>query len=361
MKRLTFLMFLMFVCVLAVSAAYDFGVFVNSNTNNIQFIDPESQTVSSPKLAGLLGSYGGGLFDVVITPDKKTIVVSNFGDSKIFFISIDNIFGEPTVVKALRIGFFAEDMAITPDGKYLLVTDGGFSPRVAVIDMSCYNFLKSNNLGTNRYANAVDITPDSKTAVFVDYFQGRAYSYSLQNDGSLVYINTAWVLPCRPVNVTISPDGHTAILASAGNSVCVALAIDDTGLIYGTESVPMPFKSGQSCVFNKAGDKAYYLSNSQNNGTKIVELLITGPGQVTASGNTISCYPPKGTSQLFGVDTIALDPSGNYLYVANPTLSGGLQGIDILDLTTYTRIGYVVGNGIPTGIAFTSSDGGDGE
>ncbi len=359
MKRLTFLMFLMFVCVLAVSAADDFGVFVNSNTNNIQFIDPESQTVSSPKLAGLLGSYGGGLFDVVITPDKKTIVVSNFGDSKIFFISIDNIFGEPTVVKALRIGFFAEDMAITPDGKYLLVTDGGFSARVAVIDMSCYNLLKSNNLGT-RYANAVDISPDGKTVLLADYFQGRAYSYALQNDGSLVYINTAWVLPCRPVNVTISPDGKTAIMASAGNSACVALAIDDTGLIYGTEIVPMPFRNGQSCVFNKTGDKAYYLSNSQNNGTKVIELLITGPGQVTA-GNTISCYPAKGTSQLFGVDTIALDPSGNYLYVANPTLSGGLQGIDILDLTTYTRIGYVEGKGIPTGIAFTSSDGGDGE
>jgi WD40 repeat protein len=300
---------------------------------------------------------------VVITPDKKTIAVSNFGDSKVFFISLDNIFEEPTIVKALRIGFFAEDMALTPDGKYLLVTDGGFSARAAVVDMSCYNLLKNNNLGT-RYANAVDITttPDGKyIVVFADYFSGRAYSFELQgNDGSLVYINTAHFLPHRPVNVTFSPDGKTAILPSAGTSACVALAIDDTGLIYSTQTVAMPFKNGQSCVFNKTGDKAYYLSNSQNNGTKIVELLISGPGQVTASGNTISCYPPKGTSQLFGVDTIALDPAGNYLYVANPTLSGGLQGIDILDVTTYTRIGYVQGTGIPTGIAFTTSNG-DGE
>jgi DNA-binding beta-propeller fold protein YncE len=350
----------------AVSANDGFGVVANSNTNNIQFIDPATNETTGPWLAGHLGSYGGGLFDVVITPNGKTAFVSNFGDSKVFCIDISGGFDvEPQLVKAVKIPFFAEDMVITPNGKYVLVTDGGFSARVAVI--SIYDngiiapyLLKINNLGT-RYANAVDITPDGKTVLVADYFSGCAYSYALQNDGTLVYINTAWVLPCRPVNVTISPDGHTAILASAGNSVCVALAIDDTGLIYGTEIVSMPFRSGQSCVFNKAGDKAYYLSNSQNNGTKIVELLITGPGQVTASGNTISCYPPKGTSQLFGVDTIALDPSGNYLYVANPTLSGGLQGIDILDLTTYTRIGYVVGNGIPTGIAFTSSDGGDGE
>ncbi len=360
MKRLTFLMFLMFVCVGLVSAADDFGVFVNSNTNSFQFIDPETMTVSSNKLAGELGSYGGGLFDVVITPDKKTIAISNFGDSKIFFIAVEGPFCcEPSITKALRIGFFAEDMALTTDGKYLLVTDGGFSPRVAVIDMSCGNLLKNNNLGT-RYANAVDVNANG-TVLLADYSQGRAYSYALQSDGSLVYINTAWCLPNRPVNVTFSPDGKTAILACAGTSTCVALAIDETGLIYSTQNVAMPFRNGQSCVFNKAGDKAYYLSNSQNNGTKVIELLVTGPGQVTASGNTISCYPAKGTSQLFGVDTIALDPSGTYLYVANPTLSGGLQGIDILDVIGYTRIGYVEGNGIPTGIAFTTTDGGDGE
>ena len=148
MKRLMVLMmFLMFGLVGAVSANDGFGVFANSNTNNIQFIDGSNTT--GPWLAGQLGSYGGGLFDVVITPDGKTAIVSNFGDSKIFFIDISGGFNAAPVLltpKGVRIGFFAEDMAITPDGKYVLVTDGGFSARVAVVDIAGRYLLKSNNL-----------------------------------------------------------------------------------------------------------------------------------------------------------------------------------------------------------------------
>ncbi len=355
------LMFLMLVSVCFVSAEEQIGVFANSNTNNIQFIDPVTNTTTGPWLAGELGSYGGGLFDMVITPDGKTAIVSNFGDSKIFFIDISGGFNAAPVLltpKGVRIDFFAEDMVITPDGKYVLVTDGGFSARVAVV--SIYDngiiapyLLKNNNLG-NRYANAVDITPDGKTVLLADYFSGRAYSYSLQSDGTLVYINAAWVLPFRPVNVTISPDGHTAIMACAGHSAFVALAIDDTGLIYKTTIVAMPFKNGQSCVFNQAGDKAYYLSNSQNGGTKVVVLNVNGPGDVSPSGTNITVRSRRGTSQLFGVDTIALSPDGNYLYVTNPTLSGGVAGISVLDLTSNAQVDSISVNGIPTGIAFTT-------
>jgi len=355
------MMFLMFGLVGVVSANDGFGVFANSNTNNIQFIDPETNETTGPWLAGQLGSYGGGLFDVAITPDGKTAVVSNFGDSKIFFIDISGGFNAAPVLltpKGVRIGFFAEDMVITPDGKYVLVTDGGFSARVAVI--SIYDngiiapyLLKNNNLGT-RYANAVDITPDGKTVLVADYFSGRAYSYALQNDGTLVYINTAWVLPFRPVNVTISPDGQTAIMAIAGSSALVALAIDETGLIYKTTHIAMPFKNGQSCVFNQAGTKAYYLSNSQNGGTKVVVLNVNGPGDVSTTGTNITVRPRRGTSQLFGVDNIALDPTGNYLYVTNPTLSGGVAGISVLDLTSNAQVDSISVNGIPTGIAFTT-------
>jgi len=353
------MMFLMLGLVGVVSANDGFGVFVNSNTNNIQFIDPATNETTGPWLAGQLGSYGGGLFDVAITPDGKTAFVSNFGDSKIFCIDISGGFNaEPQLVKGVRIGFFAEDMVITPDVKYVLVTDGGFSARAAVI--SIYDngiidpYLLKNNVFKNRYANAVDITPDGKTVLFADYFQGRAYSYALQNDGTLVFINAAWVLPFRPVNVTISPDGHTAIMACAGHSALVALAIDDTGLIYKTTTVPMPFKNGQSCVFNQAGDKAYYLSNSQNGGTKVVVLNVTGPGDVSPTGTNITVKPMRGTSQLFGVDTIALSPDENYLYVTNPTLSGGIAGINVIDLTLNTKVDDIKANGIPTGIAFTT-------
>jgi DNA-binding beta-propeller fold protein YncE len=351
MKRLMFvMMFLMLIGF--VWADEPIGVFVNSNTNSIHLIDPLTQEATVNYLGGELGSYGGGLFDVVITPNGKTAIVSNFGDSKIFFIDISGGFdAAPVILGSTRIGFFAEDMAITPDGKYVLVTDGGFSARLVVVDIAGRYLLKSNNLGS-KYANAVDITPDGQTVVVADYFAGAAHCYKLQADGSVVFINTAWIAPFRPVNVAISPDGKTVILVNAGSPVCTALTFDSQGYLCPVGNVAMPFKNGQSCVFNSTGDKAYYLSNSQNNGTKIVVLNVTGPGQVAASGTNITIFPRRGTSQLFGVDTIAIDLAGDYLYVTNPTLSGGIQGVAIVDLATDSQVSYIKPNGIPTGIAF---------
>jgi len=354
------MMFLMFGLCSLVSADEAIGVFVNSNTNSVQFINPADNTFTPNYLGGELGSYGGGLFDVVITPDGKTAFVSNFGDSKVFCIDISGGFNaEPQIVKGVKIPFFAEDMAITPDGKYILVADGGFSNRIAVI--SIYDngiidpyLLKNNYLGSNKYANAVAVTPDGKTAVFADYFQGAVYAYTLLDDGTLVFKNKVKVLPNRPVNIAISPNGKTVIAVNAGGPSFSALYFDNNGNLYLRENVAMPFKNGQSCVFNSAGDKAYYLSNSQTGGTKVVVLNVTGVGQVSPSGTSIKIWPKLGTSQLFGVDTIALDPAERFLYVANPTLSGGLTSVAIVDLEINTQVGYIPANGIPTGIAFTT-------
>jgi len=357
MKRLAFMMFLMLGLVGALSAApRNFGVFANSNTNNIQFIDGSATT--GPWLAGQLGSYGGGLFDVVITPNGKTAIVSNFGDSRIFFIDISGGFNvEPVLLGSTRIGFFAEDMDITSNGKYVLVTDGGFSPRIAVVDIAGRYLLKSNYLG-NKSAQAVTVTwcenIERYCVLVADYF-GRAvhlYTFDPEGDGTLVFRQTVRITPFSPVNVTISPDGKTVIAVIAGWSCCVVLGFDDHCWLVSKKIVAMPFKNGQSCVFNSAGDKAYYLSNSQTGGTKVVVLTVNGPGDVSPTGTNITVWPRRGTSQLFGVDTIALSPDGNYLYVTNPTLSGGMAGIALIDLSLNAQVDCIPANGIPTGIAF---------
>ncbi len=363
MKRLTFLMFLMLVSVCFVSAEEPIGVFANSNTNSIQFIDPLTMETSVNYLGGELGSYGGGLFDMVITPDGKTAIVSNFGDSRIFCIDISGGFNTRPVLKcSIRLPFFAEDIAITKDGKYAVVTDGGFSNRAAVIGFyngHCY-LLKSNNLGANKYANAVDIiwcdNIQQYCVVFADYFQGKVHAYTMQDDGegTLVFNKSVHILPCRPVNVAISPDAKTVIAVDAGGPFCVALSFDNQCVMYKSKIVQMPFRSGQSCVFNKAGDKAYYLSNSRLGGTQVVVLNVNGPGDVSVSGTNIKVTPTRGTSQLFGVDTIALDPSEQSLYVTNPTLSGGKGRVSVLDLNVNAQVDYLDAKGIPVGIAFAT-------
>jgi DNA-binding beta-propeller fold protein YncE len=294
------------------------------------------------------------LFDVVITPNGKTAIVSNFGDSKIFFIDISGGFDvAPTLLGQARIGFFAEDMAITPDGKYVLVTDGGFASRIAIVDIAGQYVVNSPNF-SGVYSNAVAITPNGLTVLTADYFQGKINQFAFNpEDGTLTFVHAFYVLPTRPVNIEISPDGQTAIAVSATGYKHPVFSLCPTNVVF-TGFVTVAHKSGQSCVFSKDGTKAYVLSNSTYYRAMIEELAVAGPGIVTATGVSIPARPMKGTSQLFGVDSIALDPDGEYLYVANPTLSGGVQRISIIDLTINQQVNYVQGNGIPTGIAFAT-------
>ncbi len=358
MKKLTvFMMCLLLGLSSLVSAKKEMGVFVNSNTNSIQFIDPETNNYydDTPNyLGGELGSYGGGLFDVVITPNGKTAIVSNFGDSRVFFIDISGgIDTPPTLLASVRTGMFAEDMVITPDGQYVLVADGGFSPYVSVI-LTDPQLIRRNYLGINRYAQAVDITPDGKTVLVADYSGRKVHAFTLNYaDGSLTHKKTVRITPFTPVNIAISPDGRTVIAVVAGSPFCVILYYNSaTGDLQYGYSVPLPSWNGQSCVFSKNGKKVYYLSNSQTKGTRVHILDVVGT-KVTPTSTSIKIWPRRGTSQLFGVDTIALDQKEEFLYVTNPTLSGGIADVAVVDLITNTQVGYIPAKGIPTGIAFT--------
>ncbi len=350
-KTLCFVMILLFGFAFQALADEPIGMFVNSNTNSFQFINPLTQAVSPSMQKGNIGSYGGGLFDVAITSDGKTAIVSNFGDSKIFFFDISGGFAVvPPIIGEAYIPFFAEDIVITPDDMWVLVTDGGFSSRVAAVNIATGAIVNNNT--KNQYANAVAITPDGKTIVTADYFNGQVHSYTFDNTtGMITHKDTAYILPVRPVNVSISPDGKTILVANAAGYYTAVLTFYGDSKLHINGNISMPTKNGQSCIFSKDGTKAYYLSNSYLGGTNIIVLNVTAPGIMAVSA-TIPLSIPRGTSQLFGVDTIAIDPSGNYLYVTNPTLSGGVVEVTVIDLTTNTEVNQLHGNGIPTGIAF---------
>lgn len=145
--------------------------------------------------------------------------------------------------------FFAEDISITPDGKTAIVSDGGFSPYLAFIDLKEFQ-LKSiqkmeyddplNPGKTITYdAQGTAIAPDNKTVLFVDYFgslihygqlnasrdavNGIQTIFSCTQPDPLFPLNPSKCLGMlgRPVNVTISPPsllGSTAIVNLASVS-----------------------------------------------------------------------------------------------------------------------------------------------
>ncbi len=382
-----------------VGAAHNYGLFAGSPTGQVQTLNPNGHVVGPWLFRGKLGSYGGGLFDVVISADGKKAAVSNFGDARVNLIN----FANPAAPELKGPGFvklpmFAEDLAITPDGKYILCTDGGFSNRVSVIDFDNATVLTTKITGARQF-QAIEIGRYGKTVFGVDYWTGAvhilimdpatgALSYGKQFllRGSKIPANI--IKPAdfwkekyfnRPVNVSISPDGQTAVVGDAGNGSIAVFRIFTPTHVEWTqiaETYPLNpqytlpaatyYAHIQSFAFTPDGKKVFaFVTHTGPNWpgdfwTEATAFDVVGPGKLSPTPTHIPITPMRGTSQLFGVDTMAVDPSGRFLYLANPTLSGGKMVISIVDAKTNTFIrnlwlsttSPIPNYSLPVGIAF---------
>jgi DNA-binding beta-propeller fold protein YncE len=359
---------------------------VNSPKSNFSVITPDGITYTD-LLTGELGTEGGQRLDMVITPDGQKAAITNFGDSAVFLIDISNPIA-PSLITSVTTPMFAEDMAVTADGKYILVTDGGFSPIIVTIDIASATIksIYTETVGSDVivYANAVDISP-AGTVVVADYFQGRLHTLLMDSEGKLTYANSYTVTyPTaegfdpnialgRPVNVAIAPDQQTVLVCNANTSTMPIYQIIAPGVLTITDlvtDVHGTFPDGaektsagsQSVAFNEEGTIAYVHVNSVgytigatdfNTGTLGV-LSITGPGKAVRLPASGLLLPPSGSSQLFGVDTMVV--ANNKLYIGYPTVSGAPDpsSVTVVDLTDYSIVEILklpVEFYIPTGMA----------
>lgn len=139
MRVFSLLLLFVFLCS-GQGLATQWAILANTYNGSITTIrlDDGGPTVYGPFLEGELGSVGGGLFDVAVTPSKRYAFVSNFGDSTVFRINITDP-TNPFLVDNVTLDFFVEDIAVAPNGRFAVVTDGGFSQHYAVINLD--NFL----------------------------------------------------------------------------------------------------------------------------------------------------------------------------------------------------------------------------
>lgn len=328
------------------------GVFANINTNCIQLIDPALNRVSPPYLKGYLGTYTGGLLDVALTHNGNIAIVSNYGDNSLFFIDISGGFdAAPTLLGTASVGFPAEDLAITPDDRFVLVTDGAANTRIAVINIATRTRVFTRNIAP-RNAQSVAIAADGQTVVVGDYTNGGFHTLLLTSTGRLNYSESYSMPVFLPVNVAISPDGKTVIGVLANRSVSPIFRIDSPGHLTHVQNIALPARNGQTCVFSSNGQKAYYITTAPGYGTQVHELNVNGPGLVSATGVSIDVFPPRSDSSYFGVECIGLDPAGHYLYVTNSSDRGALATVEIIDLYLKIQVGYLQGTGMPSGIDF---------
>lgn len=315
--------------------------------------------------------------DISISPDGKTAIVSDGGFSPYLgFIDLEQF-------ELKNIQYLEGDDPLNPGKKI------------------------------EYYAEASAIAPDNQTVLFVDYFGAMIYHGKLNtNQDALVDIQG--IPPCsqpdpsdpqnclgmegRPVNITISPPsrlGATAIVNLASVSepswgpgdrqdgYINVLKISPTGqvtpgtpfFIGGLPRDKQPLDNygaggNQSTAFGLRG-KAYVITQPipTATGTQLslggsltvplasdprnilAELRVTAPGQVTLVNANFAALASEGTSQLFGVDTLASSPSTPFILASNPTLSGATNKLTLVNPLVGTKKTIALDDdAIPVGI-----------
>ena len=179
-------------------------------------------------------------------------------------------------------------------------------------------------------------------------------------DSESLDVKPAAVNLSRPINVGIAPDGQTVIVCDVAaydppTHTLFAVGvyrITSPGVLTFTGVITGLNRATQSVAFSPNGNKAYL---SQNGGhierydyNHLAVLDITAPGVVSLDRATVADMPRLTSSQLFGVDTIAV--ANGKAYVGYPTISGASYDLRVVNLEDYS-VRSVSLRSIPVGVA----------
>jgi len=310
-------------------------------------------TEHGPFLQGQLGP-AGDLLEVAVSPDGRTALLSSFDTDTVYRVDLSDP-TDPVAECSVAIPFRPEHIAFAPDGSYAMVTDGGGANKIAVIDMADFSLKTTYTLQTSGgTADSIAIAPDDQTWVAADLGNSRILygSYSLTSGFS-----NEQSLPSgyAPVNVVISPDGQTVLVANGSDTQVSVYRITAPGALTAEPAVTGLPGACQSIVFSPDGTRAYVLSDSSPN-SQISWLSITGPGTVSLGGAGVASLLPADNYVYYGVDQLAINGDGQTLVATNP-YGTATTDVAFVDTSTFAVTTVDTGSSIPRGVSTFQSTG----
>jgi YVTN family beta-propeller protein len=217
------------------------------------------------------------------------------------------------------------DVAITPDGRYAYVTNGG-NNAVSVINIATNTLASTVTVGVAPFA--VAITPDGDYAYVTN---GGSASVSVISTTSNK-VSATITVGIGPYGVAFSPDGRYAYVTNFGTST---VSVVSTALTMVVATVPVG-NSPQGVAVSPDGQCVYVADF----GAGTVSVISTVSNTVTATV-TVEAGP----------NDVAVTPDGGYVYVVN----SGSGSVSVIDTSTNLVIARVAGFNQPSGLALTPS------
>jgi hypothetical protein len=320
-KTLVFFVFLLLSPMLIWSSPW--AIVVNLGAGTIQTFD---LGVNPPRMYGpfLSGTLGAGTISVTVTADNHYALVANYPESKLLKIDVSDP-TSPVLAGTITLGgFYPEDIAVSPNGQFAVVSDGYYASeyRIAIVNLSTSTASLYTLATPGGRAQAAAIANDNQTVILCDTNSNRII-YGKVNAAltGLVSENVLSTDP-YPCNVTVSPDGTTALVACVWSNCVNAFRIASDGVlspgnnfrISGFHDYP------QSIAFAPDGLKAYVFCIGSRE--TLAWLRVNGPNDVSLGGERVAdLYSYSNFNAFYGVNQIAVSPK-NDLALAGCSASG---------------------------------------
>lgn len=349
------LIFAMVLCLGSLASARPWAIVVSLEESHIRIIDlgQSPPRVYGPFLEGQLG-HARGLLDVAVTPDDHYAFFSNFFDYEVYRVDISDPTNPRLAGKLSIAEIYPEDIAISPDGSFAVVTDGSSYTSENLIFFNPQTFTSYSAYVLQTHggsAQAVDIAPNG-TVIVCDFLYDRIIFGRVNSSyNGLVSENALSMVDA--VNVAISPDGTTALVAGLYARRLGVFQITGAGAV--VPGVPSYLDLGvppQSIDFSPDGRRAYVVSNSATSDPpdKFSWVNVTAPGRVSMGASPAASLFSTCYGAYYGIDILSAAPGGNWAVVGTNGVPGRFDP-QLVNLNTFAVSPIATNGANPSGVA----------
>jgi DNA-binding beta-propeller fold protein YncE len=318
-------------------SARTLGMVADDETDSVTVFDADTHAIlgtvpipgASPRSCCVIG-------EVIITPDQTRGFVTSTGLSDQHVFVIDLTTSPPSLAggtNPIPISNRAMDLSISPDGKFLVVSDSGNFGPISVIDIAAQ--AEISTFPSDPDTSSVEVCSDG-SVLATSFFSANVRRLILSATGTLT--DTGEVLSVSdPMNVYCAPGAASGVVIrfEAITSFTIpGLSEVDTRTLSGSDT-------GISGAINPSGNRVFARSNDP--GSIDVFDFNSATGALGASPLLTFSVAEAG---FLGIDQIALHPNGGKLFVSEP------NALNVYDPNTGALLDSITDPAIvaPTGV-----------
>ena len=277
------------------SWATTLGVVADNGTGSVVVFDADANVV----LGHIALPLGGVLGDCAVSADATRAFVTDF-QSRIWVIDLTT--SPPSLatgINPIPISNYGEDVAITPDQKFLLVSDGGAFQPISVVDI--VGRVEIHAVQLPGATNSVDVSSDG--SVLATTLDGYVNRLTIDGSGNLTPTGER-LLVGLAMNAYPAPDGLSGVVILLDPPEVRSFTLPGLAPV-ATRSL----SGGWGLCGVVTADRVFARSTS----SYVDAFSFDAAGNLGAS--PLYSIPINDTPAFYGMDQMAVHPNGTRLYV----------------------------------------------